>query len=369
MNKIVNQQDFVLAVRPPTYRSDVRQACDAAEDILRIVGYDNIDIPPQMHYTPPADSNLRQEAMAEAACNYMSNNGFNEIMTLSFTRGQYYDGLQTYPAHKLVRIKNPSSSELDTMRQTLLFGGMEAIAHNLNRRQHNLRLYEFGNIYSIASTTGNTQERYHQESRMALWLTGMEHEPNWNCAPAACSFFSIKQAVEGLLRQCSIDLEALPSCAAADIYSDGIGYKLMGQPFLDMGIVQRTLCRRFDIKQDVFYAELKWDIMLEYMTRHKAVYVPLPKYPQVKRDMALLLDADVGFEQLRRTAFKAEKNLLRRITLFDVYQGENIPAGKKSYAISCCLQDAAKTLTDSDIDAIMDNLLSAFAKEHGARLR
>ena len=367
---IESEDDASLCLNVPTYRTDVRLPCDAAEDILRIYGYDNIEIPSLVRFPLPSSPPASNERLMNAASDFLSHNGFNEIMTLSFNKSAHYCDLPACPPHALVMLKNPHSADLDAMRQTLLFGGLEAAAHNIRRRQPNLRLYELGSVYCLASPDGSAVEHYGEQRHLALLITGMEQEKNWNNAPQPSSFFTLKGVVERLLAQFNIDLASLPASApAGGVFADGIACKLMGEPFLEAGIVSQNLCKLFDIKQEVYYAQMRWGVLTAYADRQQTLCAPLPKYPEVRRDLALLLDRGVSFELLRRAAFKSERQRLRSVSLVDVYEGGALPEGKKSYALSFVLQDSGKTLTDSEIDAIMQGLVSAFAREFESALR
>jgi phenylalanyl-tRNA synthetase beta chain len=298
------------------------------------------------------------------------------MMNLSFNNSLIYNDLQTYPPTKSVVLKNPNSTELNALRQTLLFGGLDSIAHNINRKQCNLRLYELGNVYSTAQPAGSTQSagdvtaRYAEERHLALFITGLEEEKNWNNSAAPSNFFTLKNTVERLLARYGINLAALQTGdLPTDIFTDGIAYKLMGKPFLELGIVAAKHLRAADIKQDVFYAQLRWNALLQHVDNQQLTHKELPKYPEVRRDLALLIDTSVTFGQLHRVALRAEKRLLRRVSLFDVYLGNKLPKGKKSYALSFVLQDSDKTLTDNEIDNVMKQLAAAFEKECGATLR
>jgi phenylalanyl-tRNA synthetase beta chain len=252
----------------------------------------------------------------------------------------------------------------------MLLGGLETIAHNINHRQHNLRLYEAGNVYSAAADTGSVTDKYAEERHLTLFITGLEQEKNWNNTAQPTNFFTLKNILERLLTQFNVDLATLQTTdIPADIFADGIAYKLMGQPFLEIGVAAPAICRYFDIKQEVYFAQMRWKVFTQYVDRQKVTYTELPKYPEVHRDLAILIDKQISFVQLHRIAFKTEKRLLKKLTLFDVYEGGKLPDDKKSYALSFVLQDSEKTLSDNEIDTAMKNLMSAFQRETGATLR
>ncbi|GHT66200.1 phenylalanine--tRNA ligase beta subunit [Bacteroidia bacterium] len=368
--EIENENDETLAIQVPTYRVDVLQECDVVEDILRIYDYNNVEIPLQVKSTLSYQPKPDNEKLMNETSDFLSHNGFNEMMNLSFNNSLYYNELHTYPAEKTVLLKNPNSVELNAMRQTLLFGGLESIAHNVNRKQTHLRLYELGNVYSLAKPAGNVTERYAEERHLALFITGLEEEKNWNNTAQTSNFFTLKNVIERLLANYGINFSTLqPNTLPNDIFADGIAYKLLGKPFLELGIVADKWCRAVDVKQEVYFVQLRWNVLLQHVEKQRVVYEELPKYPEVRRDLALLLDKQITFEQLHRTALKTEKKLLKKVSLFDVYEGEKLPEGKKSYALSFVLQDNDKTLKDNDIDSVMNNLARVFEKEFGATLR
>ncbi|MDR0711164.1 MAG: phenylalanine--tRNA ligase subunit beta, partial [Prevotellaceae bacterium] len=359
-----------ITVSVPTYRIDVSRPCDVAEEILRIYGYNNVEIPQHVRASLNHTAKPDNEQMVNAAANLLSSQGFNEIMCLSLTNAKRYDGLLSYPQEKLVRLQNPNSAELNAMRQTLLFGGLEAIAYNINRRQSDLKLYELGNVYYKQSPTGSVTERFGEEARLGIFITGALHKKSWNEAQSSSNFFALKKYVELLLQRFGVSLHTLQEEALpADIFSDGAAYKLAGKSFLSMGIVRKKLRDMFDVKQDVYFAEIRWQPLLSFAARQKTTYTELPKYPEVTRDLALLLDKNITFAQLREAAHRTEKKLLQSVRLFDVYDGDKLPEGKKSYALSFTLQDSDRTLTEQDIERIMGNLVKAFEKDFGAQLR
>jgi phenylalanyl-tRNA synthetase beta chain len=368
--KVENENGDALAVSVPTYRVEVTRECDVVEEVLRIYDYNNVEIPQHVSSTLNYSQKPDNEHITNIAADMLSSNGFNEIMCLSLTNSKYYDSLTTYPAEKLVMLQNPNSTELNAMRQTLLIGGIEAIAYNINRRQANLKLYEFGNVYSKAAPAGSVTERFTEERRLSILVSGQEHEKSWNTALTPSRFYTLKKIVEQLCQRFGINIEQLQTAQLpSDIFSDGVAYKLAGKPFLEIGVVAKKLRNTLDAKQEVYAAEIYWNTLLQHLTKLKVAYSELPKYPEVTRDLALLVDTKTTFAQLREAAIKTEKSLLKSISLFDVYEGDKIPAGKKSYALSFILQDRERTLTEQDIERSMKNLLNVFEKNFGAQLR
>ena len=367
---VTHEDGDSLTVSVPTYRIDVARPCDVAEEILRIYGYNNVEVPRHVHASLSYTTRPDNEQLVNAAASLLSGQGFNEIMCLSLTNAKRYDELHSYPKEKLVLLQNPNSVELNAMRQTLLFGGLEAIAYNINRRQPDLKLYEFGNTYFRQAPAGSVTERFGEEARLGIFVTGAAHKKSWNEPQAMSNFFTLKKHVELLLQRFGVNLHALQSAALpADVFSDGAAYRLGGKDFLSMGVVSKTLRGMFDVKQEVYFAELRWQILTRFAAQQKITCAGLPRYPEVSRDLALLIDKNVTFAQLRETAHKAEKKLLQSVGLFDVYEGSKLPDGKKSYALSFTLQDSERTLTDQEIERIMEKLVSAFEKNFGAQLR
>ncbi|MDR3187688.1 MAG: phenylalanine--tRNA ligase subunit beta [Prevotellaceae bacterium] len=368
--EVTREDGDSITVSVPTYRIDVTRPCDVVEEILRIYGYNNVEIPQHVHASLTHTAKPDNEQLVNAAANLLSSQGFNEIMCLSLTNAKRYEGLHSYPQEKLAMLQNPNSIELNAMRQTLLFGGLETIAYNINRRQPDLKLYEFGNTYCKRAPEGSVTERFGEEAHLSLFVTGAQHKKSWNAPTALSDFFTLKKYVELLLQRFGVNLHALQSAELpTDIFSDGAAYKLNGKDFLSMGVVSKRLRNMFDVKQDVFFAEMRWQILYSFVARQKITYAELPKYPEVNRDLALLLDKSITFAQLREAAHKTERKLLQSVGLFDVYEGDKLPDGKKSYALSFTLQDSERTLTDSEIERIMGNLIKAFERDFGAQLR
>ncbi len=359
-------------VAAPSYMVDVYRECDVVEEILRIYGYDNIALPHHMKMSVCATPKPDPEAVRNAVSNFLAANGFVEIMNNSLTKGDYYTGLQTFPAERCVRIVNPLSQDLNVMRQTLLLGGLEVIAYNLNRQLSSLRTFEYGSVYSrLTDKPGETLEGYEEHTCFTLMLTGTP-EKSWRAEAAKSDYFQLKGYLELLLRRYGADLDQLwTEAAPSDIWAEGMVYSLPGKgPVLaTMGTVNPALTRKFGIKQPVFAAEISWPALFALVKRDKVAFTELPKFPAVRRDLALLLDEGVSYADLRAAAFKQAKKLLRQVGLFDVYRGDKIPAGKKQYALSFLIQDPERTLTDQDTERLMERLLETFKKDFGAQLR
>ena len=360
-------------VDAPSYMVDVYRECDVVEEVLRIYGYDNIALPKHMKMSVNATPKPEEEAIRNNISNLLAANGFVEIMNNSLTKAAYYDGLKTFPADRCVHIVNPLSQDLNVMRQTLVLGGLEVVAYNLNRQASAMKIFEYGSVYSrIPEKSGDTLDGYEEHADFMLMITGTP-EKSWRIEPAAGNYFQLKGYVELLLKRYGADISQLRAeVAPSDIYSEGMVYMLQGsQPrqLAVLGTVNPALARKFGVKQPVFAAEINWPALFELVRRDKVAFKELPKFPEVHRDLALLLDEGVKYADLRAAAFKQAKKLLKQVRLFDVYRGDKIPEGKKQYALSFVIQDSEKTLTDQDTERVMDRLLTTFQNEFGAQLR
>ncbi|MBR5906689.1 MAG: phenylalanine--tRNA ligase subunit beta [Bacteroidales bacterium] len=359
-------------VLAPSYMVDVYRECDVVEEILRIYGYNNVDLPARMKMSVAPTPDPDPEALRNHISNFLAANGFTEIMNNSLTKKDYYTQLKTYPAEACVEIVNPLSQDLNVMRQSLLPGALEVVAYNFNRQLGYLKMFEYGNVYrKLEGRDATKLEAYEEHSCFCLTLAGTP-EKSWKAAPVKSDYFQLKGYVELLLKRYGADLYQMwAEPAPADLFSDGVCYKVPGKGRLlvSMGIVNPALCRRFGIKQQVVAAEVSWPALLELVTRNKVAFKELPKFPEVRRDLALLLDESVSYADLRAAAFKQAKKLLRQVGLFDVYRGDKIPAGKKQYALSFVIRDEEKTLTDQDTERLMDRLLQMFKNDFGAELR
>lgn len=368
--QVLQDKDDVLVVSIPTYRVDVLRECDVVEDLLRIYGYNNIEIPQQVRSTLSYAPQPDKDRLVNMVSDYLSANGFLEIMSNSLTKASHYAELTTFKPENSARILNPLSNDLNVMRQTLLFGGLEAIARNIKHRNSDLRLYETGNCYSYLPGQPEGLQRYGEETRLALFITGDWLSDSWNRKAEASNFFTLKESVEKLLGRLGIDLyQQKMGDVPADIFTDGFKLSSRKETILSMGIVAKPLRKQFDIDQDVYFAEIRWEALLNFAKQQKILYAEMARFPEVRRDLALVLDQDVKFATLRDLAFRTERTLLKSVNLFDVYEGNKLPENKKQYALSFVLQDKDKTLNDVGIDRVMGNLLKCFEKETGATLR
>ncbi len=312
------------------------------------------------------------EHVRKAVSDFLAANGFVETMNNSLTKSEYYSKLTTFPEDKCVRILNPLSSDLNVMRQTLLLNGLEVIAYNINRQISDLRIFEYGSVYAFdPQKDGKTLDSYEEHPCLAFFMSG-KSEKSWRAEAGKGNYFQLKGYVELLLKKLGTDIYSLETEAApSDLFSEGLLYRLPGthQQLLVMGTVSPARLRQFGIKQPVFAAEISWPALFELVKRNKIRYKELPKYPEVRRDLAILIDESVTFADLRKSAFRVGKKLLRQVTLFDVYRGDKIGEGKKQYALGFVLQDLDKTLTDNDVEKMMNKFLSTFQNEFGASLR
>jgi phenylalanyl-tRNA synthetase beta chain len=358
-----------LLVAP--YRVDVQRPADVLEEILRIYGYNNVEISESIHGTLSYISKPDKEKVVNTISDWLSSNGFHEMMNNSLTKSVYYEGLDSYKPENLVFLLNPLSQDLNSMRQTLLFGGLETIVHNTNRKNADLKLYEFGNIYK-KEPENKTQvlSGYTEEMHLAMFVTGLKHSPNWITKEEATSFYFLKVFSENILKRMGLDPEKFQiNEITDDIYSEGLVYNLNNKVIAAIGILQKKILQKTDVKAPVYYADFNWNNVMKLIQPDKVAFEELPRFPEVRRDLSMVLDKEIKFSQIRLIASKTEKKLLKKINLFDVYEGDKIAEGKKSYAVSFILQDAEKTLTDQQIDKIMSSLAQSLEKELGVQIR
>ncbi len=371
--KILEEKGDVLTLSVPPYRVDVHREVDMIEEILRHYGYNNVEIPSRVVSTLSHSPKVDRNKLMNMAADFITANGYTEIMSNSLTRGAYYEGLNSYPESKCVRILNPLSVDLNVMRQTLLFNVLEAVNLNANRKNGDLRLYEFGNCYyynAEAHSAENPHAAYSEEYRLAIAVTGLAVQQSWNARPEASSFYTLRQMAEKLLRRFGLEIYNLKSEPLdSDLFSEGLSFKHNGKELFQIGVVSKKICRKLDVKQDVYFLEMNFDQLVKSTKKHKIVAQELSKFPEVRRDLALLVDKSVSFAQLRDVAHAADKKLLKSVSLFDVYEGDKLPEGKKSYALSFVLEDKTQTLTDKVIEKVMANLTRQFEDKAGAQVR
>ena len=368
--KVLNETSESLTLEIPAYRVDVQRPCDVVEDILRIYGYNNVEIPTQLKGSLVIKGDEDQKhKLANLVSEQLVGEGFNEILNNSLTKAAYYGENDT-----LVRIMNPLSTDLNVMRQTLLFGGLESIQHNVNRKRQNLRFFEFGNVYTFDPEKQNDNDpmqAYKEQYHAALWLTGKRVEGSWAHVNEDSTFYELSAYVENILRRIGVKPGVIVRKKSENpIFSAGLSIENRGGKLLiEMGIITKKLLKQFGLDNPVYFAELNWTALMKVIKKNEVLYTEVPKFPAVSRDLALLVDNSVEFAQIEQIARQTEKKLLKKVELFDVYEGDKLPAGKKSYAVNFILQDEEKTMGDKQIDAIMQKLIANLKKQLNAELR
>ena len=373
--KIEAENENQIEILVPAYRVDVKRPCDVVEDILRIYGYNNVEIPLQLKgtLTIPTDED-RNRKYINLISEQLVGGGFNEILNNSLTKVSYYKDLNRYTEETTVKILNPLSADLGVMRQTLLFGGLESIVRNTNRKNSNLRFFEFGNCYHYDESKKEADKlikAYTQDQHLGLWVTGKRVENSWAHPNEDASFYELKAYVENILVRLGLSLQAVTLVKGENnIFEDSISIiTKAGKIIAELGVVAYKLTKNMGITNEVFFADIYWDNLLKAVKKHVVEYKEISKYPAVSRDLALLVDKTVEFEQIKEIAYSTEKKLLKAVELFDVYEGKNLPEGKKSYAVNFILQDEQKTLNDKQIDSIMNKLIDNLTKRLNAELR
>ncbi|SEV81214.1 MULTISPECIES: phenylalanine--tRNA ligase subunit beta [unclassified Prevotella] len=368
--KVLSETAEALTLEIPAYRVDVQRPCDVVEDILRIYGYNNVEIPTQLKGSLVIKGDEDQKhKLANLVSEQLVGEGFNEILNNSLTKAAYYGESDT-----LVRIMNPLSSDLNVMRQSLLYGGLESIQHNVNRKRQNLRFFEFGNVYTFDPAKKNDDDpmqAYKEQYHAGLWVTGKRVEGSWAHQNEDSTFYELSAYVENILRRIGVKPGMLVRKKSDnDIFSAGITIENRGgKKLIEMGIITKKLLKQFGLDAPVYYAELNWTALMKVIKKNEVLYTEISKFPAVSRDLALLVDNSVEFAQIEQIARQTEKKLLKKVELFDVYEGDKLPAGKKSYAVNFILQDEEKTMGDKQIEAIMNKLIANIKKQLNAELR
>lgn len=373
--KILEDSDNCLKLAVPPYRVDVTRPCDVVEDILRIYGYNNVEIPTSINSTLTIEGEEdRSHKLRDLVSEQLVGYGFNEVMNNSLTKTSYYETLENLSLNKAVKIMNPLSSDLGVMRQTLLFGGLENIKRNLNRKIEDLRFFEFGNCYhyDASKLSDNHMTAYSEELHLGMWLAGKREHNSWIKENEKTSIYELKAHVENVFRRLGVQAQALniSENAESDLMSVTLKYTAHnGKDIAVLGIVKHGILQKLDISGDVFFADINWTNLMKLTRKNKVVYSKLSKFPPVSRDLALLVKSDVKFADIERIARSTEKKLLKSVELFDVYEGKNIGEGMKSYAVNFILEDSEKTLTDERTDKVMKNIMNNLAREIGAQQR
>ena len=373
--KIVSEDDEKINIVVPTYRVDVQRPCDVVEDILRVYGYNNVEFTTEVKgsLSNKTDVDFRDD-MQNLISEQLTAAGYHEIMNNSLTSSNYYEGLESVPVDHCVRLMNPLSGDLNVMRQTLLFGGLESLARNINRKNANLRMYEFGDLYHFNADTDNSEVAlapYTEHQALGIWLTGNNHGDNWADAVRPLSVYDLKAAVENIFRRLGIsEKELVVEQTESDLLAPALSYKNRGGKLVgELGVVNAEVAKKFDVEQEVYFAQFNWNVLCRIAAKKDVKYHDLPKTLPVRRDLALLVDTAVSYEQIKRVVEQSERKLLKSVTLFDVYEGKHLEAGKKSYAIAIFLQDDQKTLQDKQIEAVMKKVVTNLQKDVGAQLR
>ncbi|WP_396159820.1 phenylalanine--tRNA ligase subunit beta [Flavobacterium sp.] len=360
--KINSISDAGLGLNIPPYRVDVQREVDVIEEILRVYGYNNIKIPNKINASVSNSSRTEEFKVQNIIANQLCSLGFNEMMANSLTTSNYVAYSEQILSNETVTMLNPLSNDLSVMRQSLLFSALEAVSYNINRRNSDLKLFEFGKTYH------SIEENYTEKKHLTITMSGNASSESWNLAQKPTDFFLFKGYITAVLSKLNIDTKVKTVPVSQDVFAEGIGFAIGNEVIVEFGTIKKSVLKQFDIKQDVFYGDLNWDAIQKYVS-NKIKVVDIPKFPEVRRDLALLVSQSVTFEKLYVVAKQTEKSLLKNINLFDVYEGKNLPEGKKSYALSFVLQDTSNTLTDVQIDKIMNKLQSNFETKFEAVLR
>ena len=374
--KIEEETAEGLRLSVPKYRYDVRRPCDVVEDILRIYGYNNVEIPTQLKSCLVIKGeDDRRHRLATLVSEQLVGCGFNEILNNSLTKVSYYDNLtEAYKLENCVKLMNPLSQDLGVMRQTLLFGGLENISHNAKRKNPDLRFFEFGNCYAYDASKKDAEKplnAYNEEHHLGLWVTGKRVRGSWAHADEDSSFYELKAYVANIFRRLGVALNSLVvKNGENDIFAKSLVVENhAGRILCEMGIVNSKILKKLEVDNPVFFADVNWSALMKVTKKNHVQFKEISKYPAVSRDLALLLDNNVEFAEIENIAMRTEKKLLRKVELFDVYQGKNLPAGKKSYAVNFILQDEKATMSDKQIDAVMKKLIKNLTEKLGAELR
>ena len=376
--KITAETESGISLSVPAYRVDVQRPCDVVEDILRIYGYNNVEIPTAVKSSLTIKGEVdRSNKLQNLVSEQLVGEGFREILNNSLTKEAYYNDLTAYPKDRAVKLLNPLSSDLNVLRQTLLFGGLESIAHNANRKNANLRFFEFGNCYYKNPDTTDEQKAadtlaaYSEDLHLGLWLTGKRVEASWAHPEEPSSVYELKAYVGHILTRLGAPVGKLKQQAGAnDIFAKSLALAdNNGTVVLEFGLVKKALTAAFDISAEVYFADINWTLLMKKTKKHSVSFTEISKFPAVSRDLALLVDKSVEFARIEQIAFAADKKFLKKVTLFDVYEGKNLEAGKKSYAVNFLLQDDTKTMNDKQTDAVMAKIIASLEKQLGAKLR
>ncbi|MBO5805297.1 MAG: phenylalanine--tRNA ligase subunit beta [Tidjanibacter sp.] len=370
--EITGETSEGLSVLVPAYRVDVQRPADLVEEILRIYGYNNVEIPEHVNSTLSYEAKPNRDKLRNMVSDMLSACGFAEVMNNSLSKSSYYENSEVYPSERCVKIMNPLSADLGVMRQTLLYGLMEVVELNVNRKAQSIKIYEFGNTYTYNAERKEEDglAPYDESFRLSVAISGARTSQSWNSKTEASDFFTLKAVAEKILRRFGMDIYTLRSEPIQnELYAEGLSLKAGNKELLQIATISPKVRKMFDLKGEVYFLDIDFDTLLKYTKKHKVSVKELAKFPAVKRDLALLVDSAVSYAELRQIAFQTEKKLLKDVTLFDVYTGDKLEAGKKSYALGFILQDESKTLDEKTIENTMNKLIDAFAKKAGATIR
>tara|TARA_R110002050_G_scaffold41527_8_gene100603 strand:+ start:828 stop:1970 length:1143 start_codon:yes stop_codon:yes gene_type:complete len=360
--KVNNVTETGLGLTVPAYRNDVQREADIIEEILRVYGYNNIKTTEKLNASISSSTRFEDHKIQNIVGNQLASQGFYEMLANSLTTPSYISLSEELKDEHNITILNPLSNDLSVLRQSLLFSGLETVSYNLNRKQLDLKLFEFGKTYH------DFKGKHIENKHLTLFSTGNQNSDSWLSSNKKSEFFYLKGTIFSILERVGIS-RFQESPITSDLFSEGLELSLSKMKLVSFGLVKKSILKHFDISQEIIFADFNWDTVLDIVKRNKILFKAIPKYPEVRRDFALLLDDNISFKDIYSIANKTEKQLLKNVSLFDVYQGKNLPQGKKSYAVSFTLQDEHKTLTDKQIDKIMNTLQSNFEKELGAELR
>ena len=383
--KVLEYNADGMKLSVPPFRVDVQRPCDIVEEILRIYGYNNIDFGKSVQSSLTVQGDVdRSHKMQDLVSEQLVGCGFNEILNNSLTRAAYYEGLECFPQERLVRLINPLSADLNVLRESLVFGGLESLSHNIRRQSSDLRFFEFGKCYyfdaakrealkqpAADGSAQNPMKAYSEDYHLGMWICGNRVSASWAHQDEKSSVYELKAYVENVFQRLGLSRKNIQLEEFRDaVFSNGLRYKLRsGKTVAELGIVTRQLLKMTDVDSSVYYADINWDELLKATRKVKVSYTELPKYPAVRRDLALLIDSSVNFQDIERLAYQTESKLLKEVSLFDVYEGKNLEAGKKSYAVSFMLQDESQTLNDVQIEKVMNKLIQAMQTKLDAKLR
>ena len=360
--KLNNVTETGLGLTIPFYRVDVRREVDVIEELLRVYGYNNINFKNKLNASIATTTPFEDYKIQATIGDFLAAKGFNEILTNSLSNPNYNNLNTTLKEEQTVKIINPLSNDLSVMRKSLLFSGLESVVFNSNRKRQNLKFFEFGKSYHVYNA------KYVENKHLTLYVTGNKSDENWVAPAQKISFFTLKSYVEAILRRLGIS-NLTSKVSHGEEFAEGLVLSSQKTDLVEFGTLKKSILKAFDLKNEVLFADFKWDAILELIAQSSITYKEISKFPEVKRDFALLLNEEVSFKDVYDLSFETEKSLLQDVSLFDVYTGSKLPKGKKSYAVSFTLKSEKETLTDKQIEKIMGKFQEKFETKLGAELR